>query len=189
MGNRFGRNKKRKLMQAIGVLAVENERLRKVASEQNNLISYFTDMDKEIAQMLGSASALRLITDKVRNDSGLVERSEIRLVNQPLYRMFDMEGLPADRSTAFRSIHNLKKMYAKVFEDPDNFRAYIKVIVGNETEAAMYVDQEYLMRTGLTNKDILYLSQSLTHSLAAFINKRYNSARMKNVSTLVEETE
>lgn len=178
MGNRYGKNQKRKHRELIEKLLVDNIRLRAENGQLRNEVQYFITMDREIAQIMGTATAFRLLTDKVRTSNVEPNQMHLELFNRPMYAYTNQDGQLLNDVRITK--HHLKRLFAHIQEDPAKYGAYIKVLVGNETEAAVFVDKDYLMRSGLTPRDTEYLARNITDQLTRYINTRYETERNVN---------
>jgi hypothetical protein len=175
MGNRYGRNQKRKHREIIQRLLEQTIKLSNENVQLKNEVEYFLRMDREIAQTLGTATAFRLVTDKIRTSNTEPEQMHLNMFNRPMYAYTDGTGQLLQEIQTTK--HHLKKLFTHIQADPQKYGSYIKVLVGNETKAAIFVDNDYLFRSGLTPRDIEYLSKHLAEELGTFINQHYQTER------------
>ena len=167
MSKRFGRKQKRKMLQTIEGLTndiqIKDYRIDKL----QDIVDRAADWDKEIVRLLGPNSALRLDTTRIKDNNLPPYMRTIGAMNLPNYMN---EGTIQAVETSF---YNIKRIMTEIKHDPVTFRNIIRLIVTDGKQSAMYVDEQYLQRSGLTKRDMDWLVKDIAEQLVHHMNKGY----------------
>jgi len=172
MSKRFGRKQKRKLNKHIHD---QNEQIHKNDQRITKLqqkLEQASEWDKEIARILGPHSALRLDTSRITNRDLPPNMRVAGAMNLPDYVMPTTEVMDMTVTS-----YNLQKIFTEIRHDPQSFRNMIRLIAYDKTKgkcmSAMYVDDQYMHRNGMTERDIHWLAEDIARQLAYGMNKEY----------------
>lgn len=137
--------------------------------KQRNSLEAFRDIDKDIAQIMGTNSALRLVSPEYQDEC---LRDEMRVNSHRTTSMHDFNAnhmMDYSMSTTF---HVLKRLVVqmKYYVNVDQY--HIRVGVRTQDSASLYFSPEYLSTVGLTQRDIRWVSEDLAQQLGNFINGR-----------------
>lgn len=172
MSKRFGRKQKRKLREQVVVLEKEKAAKQSKIDRMSYLVNLITEWDENIRRLLGPQTAFRLKTEL-----NLVDRTDLpeywRVFYAPSINCFESSVAMSHGPEVAASIQNLRKMMVEIRQRPDDFRKAIRLIVANKQQAAIYVDDDYLSRNGLTERDIRWVAEDIARQLALGLNREY----------------
>ena len=174
MSKRFGRKQKRKMLQTIEGLSNDIQIKDYSINKLQYIAAKAVDWDQEIVRLLGKHSALRLDTSRIINRDLPHNMRVSGVMDLPDYTM-SAAFMPEMNMTI--SSYNLQKIFTEIKQDPTSFRNIIRLIATDKTKgkcvSAMYVDEQYMTRSGLTDRDIGWIAEDIAKQLAYNMNKEY----------------
>jgi hypothetical protein len=59
-------------------------------------------------------------------------------------------------------------------QDPNQYRTMLRLLMQDRKgDSAVYVDEEYMQRNGLTNRDVSAIAEMIAYQLVCHTNKAY----------------